>query len=50
MNSCRLSMARTAKLDVEFVPAELASMPLMRTLLLVVRWPLTETVTSQVAG
>ena len=26
---------------VELVPIELASMPLMRTLLLVVRWPLT---------
>ena len=27
---------------VELVPMELASMPLIRTLLLVVRWPLTE--------
>ena len=31
---------------VEFVPIELASMPLMRTLLLVVRWPFTEMIAS----
>ena len=46
MNSCRLSVAGTAMFGVELVPIELASMPLMRTLLEVVRWPLTVMVVS----
>jgi len=33
-------------LGVELVPIELASIPLIRTLLLVVRWPLTEMIAS----
>ena len=46
MNSWRESVAGTAMFGVELVPIEFASMPLMRTLLLVVRWPFTEMIAS----
>ena len=46
MNSWRLSVAGTAMFGVELVPTEFASIPLILTLLLVVRWPLTLIVAS----